>query len=88
VLARRNGGLMHEKDVLGDANASEWLRTALRTALECDPVTAANEAERLVRVLRLRVVRLAQVEAMVLAGKAGPEVAEPLRVRSPEPAKS
>jgi hypothetical protein len=69
------GGTMNEKDVLADPDASEWLRNALRTALECDPVMAANEAERLVQVLRMRVVRLAQVEALVLDGKNVPEAA-------------
>lgn len=58
---------MHENDVLDDPRVSEWLRTALRAALQCDPVTAANEAEQLVRLLRLRVVRLAQQEALVLS---------------------
>lgn len=63
------GETMNEKDVLADPEASEWLRNALRTALECDPVVAANEAERLVQVLRSRVVRLAQIEALVLDGQ-------------------
>ena len=73
---------MHENDVLDDPRVSEWLRTALRAALQCDPVTAANEAEQLVRLLRLRVVRLAQQEALVLSrGPDGLETVPPQRAR-------
>jgi hypothetical protein len=45
-------------DVLRDPAASFWLKTALRTALERDPVDAANDAEMLLRLLdaRLRAV--------------------------------
>jgi hypothetical protein len=42
------------KDVLRDPAASSWLKTALRTALERDPVDAANDAEMLLRLLDAR----------------------------------
>lgn len=38
-------------EVRDDPAASRWLKTALQTALERDPVDAANEAEVLARVL-------------------------------------
>ena len=45
---------MREHDVLDDPGTSEWLRGALRAALECDPVRAANDAEVLRVVLQQR----------------------------------
>ena len=44
--------------VLADPAASVWLKNALRSALERDPVDAANDAEMLLRLLddRLRVL--------------------------------
>jgi hypothetical protein len=72
-MVRAVGERMNENDLLEDPQASEWLRNALRTALECDPVRTANEADWLVHVLRLRVVRLAQIQAMVLDGKGDPD---------------
>ena len=39
------------EDVLRNPAASFWLKTALRTALERDPVDAANDAEMLLRLL-------------------------------------
>ena len=57
--------MMSENDVLADPASSDWLRTALRTALQCDPVTAANEAALLARLLQDRIGRLADVEALV-----------------------
>ncbi|HXS40336.1 MAG TPA: hypothetical protein VN766_09150 [Stellaceae bacterium] len=41
-------------DVLQDPESSRWLRTALRTALSRDPVEAAADAARLVKVLEKR----------------------------------
>ncbi len=41
--------------VLNDGTASDWLKNALRSALEHDAVKAANEAELLALVLRGRV---------------------------------
>ena len=39
------------QEVLADASASDWLKVALRTALQRDPVDAAHDAEMLVAVL-------------------------------------
>ena len=38
-------------DILQDASASDWLKGALRTALERDPVDALNDALALAGVL-------------------------------------
>ena len=45
---------MTEDEVLLDPGSSEWLRNTLRSALLCDPVTVANEAGVLVRLLHKR----------------------------------
>jgi hypothetical protein len=42
------------EDVLRDPAASLWLKATLRTALERDPVDAANDAEVLLRILDAR----------------------------------
>ena len=42
------------ENVLRDPAASFWLKAALRTALERDPVDAANDAEMLLRLLDAR----------------------------------
>lgn len=42
------------EEVLRDRSASAWLKAALRSALERDPVDAANDAEVLARLLDLR----------------------------------
>ncbi len=42
------------EEVLRDPAASLWLKAALRTALERDPVDAANDAEVLLRLLDAR----------------------------------
>ena len=42
------------EDILRDPAASLWLKAALRTALERDPVDAANDAEVLLRILDSR----------------------------------
>jgi hypothetical protein len=39
-------------EVLADAAASYWLKTALRSALCRDPVDAANDSEILARLLK------------------------------------
>jgi hypothetical protein len=49
---------MPEVEILMDDSHSDWLRAALRAALECDPVTAANDAEFLACLLQQRAVRL------------------------------
>ena len=41
-------------EVLGDAAASYWLKTALRSALRRDPVDAALDSEILARLLEER----------------------------------
>ena len=46
--------LLTIEDILRDRAASLWLKAALRTALERDPVDAANDAEVLLRVLEAR----------------------------------
>lgn len=56
---------MTENEVLLDPSSSDWLRNALRSALLCDPVTVANEASFLVRLLHNRLERLAEVEELV-----------------------
>lgn len=45
---------MRECDVLNDPETSEWLRTALKAALTCDPVRVANDVEVLRSVLQQR----------------------------------
>jgi len=47
-------GKLTIEDVLRDFAASQWLKTALRTALDRDPVDAANDAEVLARLLAER----------------------------------
>jgi hypothetical protein len=42
------------EEVLRDPSASSWLKAALRSALERDPVDAANDAEVLARLLDRR----------------------------------
>lgn len=54
--------MMSENDVLLDPASSDWLRTALRAALQLDPVTAANEATLLARLLQERIARLDDVD--------------------------
>jgi hypothetical protein len=44
--------IKHVDDFLEDPGASDWFKMALRSALERDPVDAANDAEVLVSVLR------------------------------------
>lgn len=48
---------MMEDDVLNDPSQSEWLRSALRSALGQDPVQAANDAQFLAFVLLQRASR-------------------------------
>ena len=43
-----------ESSILSDARTSPWLRAALLSALERDPVDAANDAECLRRILFAR----------------------------------
>jgi len=45
-------------DILTDQEASEWLKSALRSALERDPVDAANDAEVLAQLLEERADRI------------------------------
>lgn len=45
----------HVEKILLDPSFSEWLKDALRSALSCDPIVVANEAD----VLRAVLVRLA-----------------------------
>jgi len=54
---------MNEDEMLHDTSTSAWLRDALRSALLCDPVTVANEAALLTRMLHARVARLADEAA-------------------------
>lgn len=51
------------EEILNDPAASDWLKLALASALERDPVDAANDAEVLAAVLRGR------CEAVLFAGK-------------------
>jgi hypothetical protein len=50
----RTGDLPGIDEVLADAAASYWLKTALRSALCRDPVDAANDSEILARLLKER----------------------------------
>jgi hypothetical protein len=45
------------EQVIRDPSASRWLKTALRTALERDPVDAVNDAFVLTAVLKHRLTR-------------------------------
>ena len=40
--------------VLADPSASDWIKESLRSALERDPVDAANDAEVLAKILHRR----------------------------------
>lgn len=51
--------------MLQDPNTSAWLREALRTALERDPVDAANDAEMLRCVLMRRLGAALDAEAAI-----------------------
>ena len=53
---------MLEQEVLNDPHTSDWLRNALRSALERDPVDVANDAEYLRNILTQRLERLARGE--------------------------
>ncbi len=48
-------------DILNDPEASDWLKHALRSALERDPVDAANDAEILAQVLEARAERMLHI---------------------------
>lgn len=45
---------MSANDILNRQDASYWLKNAIKTALQRDPVDAVNDAEILVQVLRRR----------------------------------
>ena len=44
--------LRSEEDVLNDFSASYWLKNALSSALQRDPIDASRDAELLARLLR------------------------------------
>jgi hypothetical protein len=46
------------QEAISDATASDWLREALRTALERDPVEALNDALALAGILEARLRHL------------------------------
>ncbi len=48
---------MLENEVLTDVSQSDWLRAALKAALACDPIRAANDAEVLACILQQRAIR-------------------------------
>ncbi len=48
-------------DILTDPEASDWLKSALRSALERDPVDAANDAGILAQVLEERAERILRI---------------------------
>jgi hypothetical protein len=52
-------------DVLTGGDTTPWLSEALRAALKCDPVVAANDAERLAHLL------MAQVETEMIVEECG-----------------
>ena len=48
---RQHDALPTIEQILADPAASDWLKTALHTALSRDPMDAANDAEVLAKVL-------------------------------------
>jgi len=52
------GDLPSVDEVLADPAASSWLKTALRSALNRDPVDAAHDSEILARLLEERCDRI------------------------------
>jgi len=48
------------EEVLADPTASDWLKNALRSAIERDPVDAADDAEALAQLLRGHMMRAAR----------------------------
>ncbi len=50
------------EEILVDASTSTWLKTALREALERDPVDALNDALLLAGILEDRVRRLLDLD--------------------------
>ncbi len=61
-------------DVLADPAASRWLKEALRTAQERDPVDAANDASYLFAVLDKRASEAIQAAQVALGAAAAPLV--------------
>jgi len=59
-------------DVLQDPESSRWLRRALRTALSRDPVDAAADAARLVKVLEQRLSDALREEVLAEAPGSAP----------------
>lgn len=55
---------MLENEILADTAQSDWLRTALRAAIQCDPIRAANDAEFLGCILRLRAIRMTEQQEL------------------------
>jgi hypothetical protein len=53
-------------EVLANPAASFWLKTALRSALSCDPIDAAHDSEILEQLLGQR------CDAILLAGQLDP----------------
>ncbi len=51
--------LLHD-EILVDPSASDWLKNALRAALERDPVDAVNDAEMLLKALNEKLDALLQ----------------------------
>lgn len=45
----------HVESILLDPSFSDWLKAALRSALDCDPIVVANESDVLRAVLMQRV---------------------------------
>lgn len=52
-MVTESGDVRDPRDFLDDPATSDWLRHALRTALDRDPVEAANDAD-LLRTLLFR----------------------------------
>jgi hypothetical protein len=53
--------------ILLDPSFSNWLKDALRSALECDPIVVANEADVLRAVLMRRVAEGEGIDAIAVA---------------------
>lgn len=65
-----------------DRRMSAWLRKALKSALERDPVEAANDAELLRAVLHRRVVNLADGKSGLLATRTAVRISK-RRIKRP-----
>lgn len=62
---------VHVERTLLDPALSEWLKSALRSALDCDPIVVANEADVLRSVLMRRIADEGRLDPMTGAASTG-----------------